>query len=93
MIFLHAFCSSDVFFMGNELNNILLLAQNKNIPFVDVKSGDLHRRVGGYPSYDHRMPICCSVMKNIMKSGDIILHKPPSGQGASLIIRYKLPRA
>ncbi len=76
----------------NELNNILLLAQNKSIPFVDVKSGDLHRRIGGYPSYNHRMPICCSVMKNHMKTGDIILHEPPSDQGASLIIRYKLPR-
>jgi 5-methylcytosine-specific restriction protein A len=76
----------------NELNNILFSAQNKHIHFVDVKSGDLHRRVGGYPAYNHRMPICCSVMKNSMKSGDIILHEPPSGQGASLIIRYKLPR-
>jgi 5-methylcytosine-specific restriction protein A len=80
-------------YIQNELNSILLSAQNKNIPFVDVKSGDLHRRVGGYPANNHRMPICCSVMKDSMKTGDIILHEPPSGQGASLIIRYKLPRA
>ena len=76
-----------------ELNNILLLAQNKKSPFVDVKSGDLYRRIGGYPAYNHRMSICCSTMKNIMKTGDKILNEPPSGQGASLIIRYKLPRA
>ena len=79
-------------YIQNELNKILLLAQNKSIPFVDVKSGDLHRRIGGHIAYDHRMPVCCSVMKNSMKSGDIILHEPPSGQGASLIIRYNLPR-
>jgi hypothetical protein len=73
-----------------HLNDILLSAQDKGFQFVDVKSGDLLKRMG---AQNHRTPLCCSVMKNNMKAGDIILHKPPSGQGASLIIRYKLPRA
>ncbi len=73
----------------NHLNDILLSAQNKGFHFVDVKSGDLHKRVG---AHSHRMPMCCSVMKNNMRTGDKILHEPPSGQGASLIIRYILPR-
>lgn len=73
----------------NHLNDILLSAQNKGFQFVDVKSGDLLKRVG---AHNHRMLLCCSIMKNNMKTGDIILHEPPSGQGASLIIRYKLPR-
>jgi hypothetical protein len=73
-----------------HLNDILLSAQDKGFQFVDLKSGDLHRRVG---ANNHRMPMCCSVMKNNMRTGDKILHEPPSGQGASLIIRYKLPRA
>ncbi|TRZ92490.1 MAG: HNH endonuclease [Methanosarcinales archaeon] len=73
----------------NHLNDILLSAQNKGFQFVDVKSGDLHKRVG---AHSHRMPMCCSVMKTNMRTGDKILHEPPSGQGASLIIRYILPR-
>jgi len=85
----------------NELNNIFL-DFNKihsyqgaivTIPsYVDVISGGLHRRLGHYPGPDHRMPICCNVMKQCMQSGDFIISQPPKGQGASLTIRYQLPR-
>ena len=70
-------------------------AQRLAAAFVDVRSGDVHRAVGGYPAADgdHRMPLCCEVMKKLMKDGDRILPpSPPSGQGASLLIRYFLPR-
>ena len=60
--------------------------------YIDVRSGDLHTTVGGYPGHDHRMPVCCSVMYAEMRTHDIILDSPPSGKGASLVIRYKLPR-
>jgi hypothetical protein len=73
-----------------HLNDILLSAQDKGFQFVDVKSGDLLKRVG---AHNRKTPLCCSIMKDNMKTGDVILHKPPSGQGTSLIIRYKLPRA
>ena len=76
----------------NELNNILMSAQKQGAPYVDAVSGDLHRRVGGYPAHNHRMPPCCSVMKRNMKADDRILQEPDSGQGATLIIRYKLLR-
>ncbi len=59
---------------------------------VEVVSGDLHRLVGGYPGHDHRMPACCQVMKSNMKPGDSVVAGPPSGQGASLAIRYRIPR-
>jgi 5-methylcytosine-specific restriction protein A len=59
---------------------------------VDVNSGKLHRIVGGYPAQDHRMPVCCAVMESAMRAGDKILTAPPKGRGASLTIRYKLPR-
>ena len=75
-----------------ELDGIFASAQQKNKPYVDLKSGDLHRRVGGYPKRNHRMPVCCGVMKRNMKPEDQILQQPPSGQGATLIIRYNLPR-
>lgn len=60
---------------------------------VVVRSGDLHRIVGGYPGSYHRMPVCCNVMYAEMVDGvDEILTAPPKGQGASLTIEFLLPR-
>lgn len=64
----------------------------KSQHLVRIQAGDLHRVVGGYPGKDHRMPLCCSVMKSAMRCGDKIIEGPPSGKGASLLIEYKLPR-
>ncbi len=74
-----------------ELTRILNDAASKGHSHVDVMSGDLHLRVG-YPGPDHRMPVCCSVMKQTIKPGDMVLKEPPSGAGARLLIRYHLPR-
>ena len=71
-----------------ELNNIFASAKQQGKLYVDVRAGDLHRKVGGYPGRNHRMPLCCEVMKRNMKPGDRILQQPPSGQGANLVIRY-----
>ena len=57
---------------------------------LDVQAGDLHREVGAYPGPDHRMPTCCKTMREAMKSADRILVEPPKGNGASLVIRYRL---
>jgi len=61
---------------------------------VEINAGDLHRRVGGYPGANHRMPMCCVVMLAAFApdSGDVILEEPPSAQGANLTIKYVLPR-
>ena len=75
-----------------ELESIFASAQKEEKSSIDVKSGDLHRSVGGYPGRNHRMPMCCAVMKRNMKPGDEILQQPPSGEGATLIIRFKLTR-
>lgn len=76
----------------NALQEIFKEAQQQNQPFIDVKAGELHRRVGGYPSRNHRMPLCCRAMRRIMQPGDEILDEPRSGMGATLTIRYRLPR-
>jgi hypothetical protein len=62
--------------------------------YLDIEAGELHRRVGGYPGPDHRMPNCCQVMRRevVPEWGDLILYEPPSAQGANLRIRYKIPR-
>ncbi len=33
-------------------------ATNAGRTHLDVISGELHRKVGGYPSNNHRMPVC-----------------------------------
>jgi len=67
-------------------------AEEAGKSYIDINAGDLHRKVGGYPGRNHRMPSCNEVMKKNMRPGDQILAQPPQGKGASLTIRYKLPR-
>lgn len=61
--------------------------------WLDVNAGELHRELGGYPAKggNHRMPVCCDVMRGMMRPGDEVLHQPPKGLGASLTIRYRIP--
>jgi hypothetical protein len=75
-----------------ELRSILREARAAGSISVELVSGDLHRRVGGYPGPNHRMPVCCAVMRRLMGPADTILRKPPSGNGATLTIRYRLAR-
>ena len=67
-------------------------AQRSGLSFIDIVSGDLHRDVGGYPGPEHRMPVCCSVMEREVRPGDRVVSAPPKGKGATLTIRYRLPR-
>jgi hypothetical protein len=76
----------------SELNEQLKRSEKAGKPYLDVKSGDLHKTVGGYPGSNHRMPVCCEVMYSLMHAGDEIIASPPKGRGATLIIRYFLPR-
>jgi 5-methylcytosine-specific restriction protein A len=76
----------------SELNGMFASAQQQGKSFIEIKSGDLHQSLSGYPGHNHRLPSCCIVMKRNMKPGDQILQQPPSGAGATLIIRFKLPR-
>jgi hypothetical protein len=75
------------------LRRIFDWAQANELNEVDVRAGKLHRSVGGYPGPDHRMPACCSSMIREMGLKDRIVCQPPKGKGASLTVRYKLPRA
>jgi len=60
--------------------------------FLDLRATDLHRRLGGYPGPQAAMATCCSVMRAAMEADDVVLAAPPRGVGASLTIRYSLPR-
>jgi hypothetical protein len=73
-----------------SLESIFAIARENGQEYIDVISGELHSQVGGYPSSNHRMPTCCSVMRQKMKPNDQELSAPPKGKGAELRIRYYL---
>ena len=83
--------SGDAF--RSALQEMLQAADNLGLVAVEVNSGKLHRKVGGYPGSSHRMPVCCDVMRQEMSGADSVVSEPESGQGASLVIRYVIPRA
>ena len=76
----------------NALMDEFRRSEAEGKPYLDIRSGDLHRQVGGYPGHDHRMPVCCKAMRDEMQPSDEELEAPPKGNGASLVIRYQLPR-
>jgi hypothetical protein len=76
----------------SELRSQFRMAQDRGARYVTINAGELHRRVGGYPSHSHRMPLCCDAMYHERQNGDEIIAAPPKGKGARLTIRYSLPR-
>ena len=76
----------------SELRELLSKAEALKFYAVEITAGSLHRRVGGYPGPSHSMPNCCSVMRQEMDHRDSIVSEPEKGAGASLTIRYVLPR-
>ena len=76
------------------LKEWFLEAEKEENPFIDIRADDLHARIGDYPGPFHRMATCCEVMyENYRPQVDKILQFPPKGKGASMEIRYALPRS
>ena len=67
-------------------------ATNQGLPFVEIRSGDLHKELGANFGRNNRMPSCCGAMYSLMQLDDVILQSPPKGRGSNLIIRYNIPR-
>ena len=76
----------------SALSSLLDEANRLGFSYIAITAGALHRRVGGYPGTEHRMPICCAAMRGVMGPSDRIVEQPPSGNGASLLIQFALPR-
>jgi len=76
----------------DTLSAIFVKSEELGLVAIEVKSGNLHHQVGDYPGGDHRMPVCCNVMRKEMKGEDSVVSEPPKGKGANLVIRYMLPR-
>jgi hypothetical protein len=74
-----------------ELRHRLQAAQDDGRQHFDISAGELHRAVGGYPEPDHRVPMCCSVMRQEQRPGDAVVSERPT-DGPRFTIRYRLPR-
>jgi 5-methylcytosine-specific restriction protein A len=75
-----------------ELVRQVAEAKRGGYRWLRMRAGVLHEAAGGTSGSDHRMPLCCRVMKQEMQGDDRIVESPPSGQGPSLTIDYWLPR-
>lgn len=73
-----------------EIKGQIARAKARGAKSVEINAGEIHRKLGGYPGTDHRMPMCCEAMRSLMQAGDAVVSEPPSGRGASLTIRYAL---
>jgi hypothetical protein len=74
----------------NRLMAILNSARQSGKPYIDVEADHLHKQVAGYPNSHPRMPVCCEVMKKMMRAGDLVLKESESKQDAKLVIRYNV---
>jgi hypothetical protein len=72
----------------SALSMMFSKAKEESRSHIEINAGQLHRRVGG----SQRMPTCCTVMRNAMSKGDVVLAEPPKGNGPSVTIRYSIPR-
>ena len=77
-----------------ELSAQIRRATEQGRTHIEVNAGELHRVVGSYPSPGlHRMPLCCAAMEAEAQRGNAdVIFQPSKGRGASLTIRYYLPR-
>jgi 5-methylcytosine-specific restriction protein A len=75
-----------------EIRAQLRDAELGGIASIEINSGQLHRKLGGYPGENHQMRPCCEAMYDEKEAGDAVLSAPKKGHGASVTIRYGLPR-
>jgi 5-methylcytosine-specific restriction protein A len=74
----------------SELQAQISRAEKQGRTYVEINAGELHRIVS---RDENRQPMACNAMRQLMREPrDQVTHKPPSGDGASLTIRYALPR-
>jgi hypothetical protein len=73
----------------NELVKRMNEAREAGLKTIQVNSLELHKSVG-YDYKNHRMPMACQAMYDVMTRRDEIIEKPPKGKGTRLTIQYHL---
>lgn len=73
-----------------SLEDMLITAKEQGFEYLEVRAGNLHRKVGGYPSGHQCMRMCCDVMFQKMSDKDEVVYTPPVGKGATVKVKYYL---
>ena len=76
----------------DELRRQLALAEMEGKSHIAVSTESLHRELEDSPDGGERMRECCEVMYGEMGDDDQVDTTPHDGPGATLTIRYVLPR-
>jgi 5-methylcytosine-specific restriction protein A len=63
-------------------------AERGGAAFIKIRSGDIHRDLGGKNSN----AMVCNAMRSLMTTADVLVEQPPSGQGGTFVVQYVLPR-
>jgi hypothetical protein len=79
--------------LRRALDEVFAEAAGRGEAAVKVNAGDLHRRAGGHLGSNLRLAACSRVLHAEAGDGDVVVNSPPSGQGASLTMEYRLPRS
>jgi hypothetical protein len=74
------------------LDEIFRQAEKQRKISVRVSSIDLHLRVGGYPRVNHRLNLCCQVMRDNLNGGGKIIGQTLDPDSGWLEIVYDIPR-
>jgi 5-methylcytosine-specific restriction protein A len=78
-----------MFDFRKELLAQISRAANQGRPHVEINAGELHRIVS---RDENRHAMACRAMRELQLPTDEIVFAPPSGDGASFTLQYKLPR-
>ena len=73
----------------NEIVRRMNSAREAGLETIQINSLELHKSVG-YDTSDHRMPMACDAMYEMMTKRDKIIEKPPKGKGTRLTILFHL---
>lgn len=70
------------------LYDIFRQALNKKKLFLEVNSCELHLKVGGYPSTDHRIQLCIEVLRENDEPDPYRSTRPPDPKDGVITVRY-----
>ena len=67
-----------------EIRSQIRRAEASGAAHIEINSGEVHRKLGGYPGTNHRMPVCCDAMYEERRNSDPVIAAPAKRKGASL---------
>jgi hypothetical protein len=76
---------------SQELNAQFERAASRGMSHILVNARELHASLGDFPGSDDKLTSCRLVMRNEMKTGDVMVVTRENLMG--MTVRYLLPRA